>query len=127
MNGPQYEFVAVDFDGTLCANAFPEIGEPNHVCVAYIKRLAAEGSKIILHTCREDGTRKLLSEAVAFCNDHEIPLFAVNENSENPHAQKNGMEPSAGRKVYADLYIDDKALNPAAITYDDAFGGAIAR
>ena len=112
---PKYEFVAVDFDGTLCENAFPEVGAPNRAVIDYVKRLAADGSKIILYTSRENGTRKLLDEAVAFCKAQEIPLYAVNENPGNPHAAKIGLKPSDGRKVYADLYIDDKALNPAEI------------
>ena len=111
----KYEFVAVDFDGTLCADAFPEVGAPNRAVIDYVKRLAADGSKIILYTSRENGTRKLLDEAVAFCKEQEIPLYAVNENPGNPHAAKIGLKPSDGRKVYADLYIDDKALNPAGI------------
>ncbi len=49
---PKYEFVAVDFDGTLCTNAFPEIGEPNPVVIGYVRKLAAEGSKIILYRRR---------------------------------------------------------------------------
>lgn len=118
---PKYEFVAVDFDGTLCADAFPEVGEPKPLVIDYVKRLAAEGSKIILYTSRENGTRKLLDEAVAFCKAQEIPLYAVNENPGNYYAGLNGLEPSAGRKVYADLYIDDKAVNPLAI---EAFGAA---
>lgn len=112
---PKYEFVAVDFDGTLCADAFPEVGAPNRAVIAYVKRLAADGSKIILYTNRENGTRKLLDEAVAFCKEQEIPLYAVNENPGNPHAAKIGLKPSDGRKVFADLYIDDKAINPAEI------------
>ena len=112
---PKYEFVAVDFDGTLCADAFPEVGAPNRAVIDYVKRLAADGSKIILYTSRENGTRKLLDEAVAFCKEQEIPLYAVNENPGNPHAAKIGLKPSDGRKVYADLYIDDKAINPAEI------------
>lgn len=106
----KYEFVAVDFDGTLCENAFPEIGRPLTPVIEYVKRLAAEGSKIILYTCREDGTRKLLTEAVTFCNDHDIPLYAVNENPANPYAATYGTP--AARKAYADLYIDDKAVSP---------------
>ena len=82
----KYEFVAVDFDGTLCADAFPEVGAPNRAVIAYVKKLAADGSKIILYTSRENGTRKLLDEAVAFCKAQEIPLYAVNENPGNPHA-----------------------------------------
>lgn len=119
INSKKYEFVAVDFDGTLCADAFPEIGEPNRRCIAFVKKLAANGSKIILHTCRANGTRKLLDEAAAFCKAHEIPLFAVNENPGNTHPARFGLTHSDGRKVYADLYIDDKALNPADISWAD--------
>ena len=103
---PKYEFVAVDFDGTLCADAFPEVGAPNRAVIGYVKRLAADGSKIILYTSRENGTRKLLDEAVAFCKEQEIPLYAVNENPGNPHAAKIGLKPSDGRKVYADLCLN---------------------
>ena len=84
---PKYEFVAVDFDGTLCADTFPEVGEPKALVIDYVKRLAAEGSKIILYTSRENGTRPLLNEAVAFCKAQGIPLYAVNENPGNPHAE----------------------------------------
>jgi len=117
MDKPKYEFVAVDFDGTLCTDAFPEIGEPKTFLIEYVKRLSAAGSKIILHTCREDGTRKLLSEAVAFCKAQEIPLFAVNENPANEYPARFGLSPQDGRKVYADLYIDDKAINPLEIYF----------
>ena len=108
---PKYEFVAVDFDGTLCADAFPEVGEPKALVIDYVKRLAAEGSKIILYTCRENGTRKLLDEAVAFCKAQGIPLYAVNENPGNPFPNDFGPTHTDSRKVFANLYVDDKAKN----------------
>ena len=110
----RYPYVAVNFDGTLCENAFPEIGEPKERCIEYVKRLAEKGSKIILHTCRENGTRKLLDEAVTFCNEHGIPLYAVNENPDNQH-DEYGLRIEKRRNPYADLYIDDKAVNAATI------------
>lgn len=111
----KYPFVAVDFDGTLCEDEFPEIGKPKQRCIRYVKELAAQGSRIILYTCRENGTRKLLDEAVEFCRKEEIPLYAVNENPENQHPMKYGLRPENGRKVYADLYIDDKAVDVEAL------------
>ena len=30
--------IAVDFDGTLCENKFPEIGEPNKPIIDYLKK-----------------------------------------------------------------------------------------
>lgn len=101
----QYEYIAVDFDGTLCVHRFPEIGEPNPGVIEYIKKQAAAGTKIILHTCREndeaDG-RRYLDEAVEWCKAHKIPIAAVNENP---------FVTFGGRKIYADIYIDDRAVN----------------
>lgn len=111
----KFEFVAVDFDGTLCADAFPEIGEPRPLVIEYVKALAAHGSKIILHTSRENGTRRLLDEAVEFCKAQGIPLFAVNENPGNTYAEAIGPTYKDNRKVYANLYIDDKAVHPDEI------------
>lgn len=116
----RYNTIAVDFDGTLCNNAFPEIGQANTLVIDYIKKLAAEGTKIILFTCREDGERKLLTEAVNFCKELEIPIYAVNENPDNPYPAIYGT--GAGRKVYADLYIDDRAINPRDICRADVYG-----
>ena len=111
----KFEFVAVDFDGTLCSNAFPEIGEPRPLVIEYVKTLAAHGSKIILHTSRENGTRRLLDEAVEFCKAQGIPLFAVNENPGNTYVEAIGLTYKDNRKVYANLYIDDKAVHPDEI------------
>jgi len=43
---------AIDFDGTLCSEAFPLIGDPNRKMVAYVKHLHTSGNKLILWTCR---------------------------------------------------------------------------
>ena len=108
-----YNTIAVDFDGTLCVDKFPDTGEPKPLVIGYIKRHAARGTKIILYTCRENGNRPLLDEAVAFCVAHDIPLYAVNENPDNQYPELYGT--GTGRKVYADLYIDDKAINAEEI------------
>lgn len=63
------------------------------------------GCKIILWTCRvgED-----LEAAVRWCRMYGIPLDAVNENLPE-HIKHFGNET---RKVYANLYIDDRGINP---------------
>ena len=111
---PDWFTIAVDFDGTLCTNAFPDIGEPRPLMIEYIKQQAARGAKIILHTCRENGNvRRLLDEAVTFCEKHEIPLYAVNMNPDNHFSEIYGS--GTGRKIHANLYIDDRAVNAADI------------
>ena len=101
--------IAVDFDGTLCEHRFPEIGKINIVhenVIKYIRKQKEYGCTIILWTCREDlPERKYLTEAVEFCKKNNIPVDYVNEYP------MPGFEGFATRKVCADLYIDDKALN----------------
>ena len=68
--------IAVDFDGTLCADEYPGIGAPNLPLIAYLKRLKAEGCQLILWTCR---CGELLEEAVAWCTGCQLYFDAVNE------------------------------------------------
>ena len=95
---------AVDFDGTLCENKFPEIGEEYPKRLECLRRLKASGHKIILWTCR---TERHLSEAVAWCARRGIVFDAVNENLPEVKSAWGGDT----RKVYCDYYIDDKALS----------------
>ena len=95
--------IAVDFDGTLCENMWPEIGPANWRIIFALMRRQAEGDKIILWTCREG---ELLDEAVSWCINHRLHLDAVNANLPEM-IQKYG---SDCRKVYADEYWDDKSV-----------------
>ena len=91
---------AVDFDGTLCKNAWPDIGEANTALIEFLKREKADGAELILWTMREDGA---LDEALWWCWVHGLTFDAVNDNAES-QKQRWGNNP---RKVYADCYIDD--------------------
>lgn len=46
------KIIAVDFDGTLCENKWPEIGEPMFGTIAYLLKEKEQGAKLILWTCR---------------------------------------------------------------------------
>jgi len=109
MSGINY--VAVDFDGTLCSVAFPEIGEQllgHKRIMDYCNNLKRKGVTLILWTCREDNEeRAYLTEAVKWCKDRGLEFDYINENPECTY----GYPP--GRKINADLYIDDKAMNAA--------------
>lgn len=90
--------IAVDFDGTICRN-----NEPN---LALINRLRAEqqaGNIVILWTCR-CGNR--LIEALNYMRRYGLIPNYVNENA--PQAIRQLGQNS--RKIYADVYIDDKAV-----------------
>ena len=110
-----YKTIAVDFDGTLCENKFPDIGAPKPLIIEYIKRQQVRGAHIILHTCRENGTqRALLDEAIQFCTEQGIELYAINENPDSKYPEEYGTG-FDGRKVFADIYIDDKAINTSNV------------
>lgn len=99
------QVIAVDFDDTLCAGMWPHIGEPNHKLIAYLKEQQAAGARIILWTCR---CGDMLSDAVEWCKDFGLVFDTVNENlPELIELYGNNC-----RKINADIYIDDKAVNP---------------
>lgn len=99
-----YKIIAVDFDGTLCENDWPNIGRPITAVIDWIKERKREGSKIILWTCREG---KKLTEAVNWCWRHDLIFDAVNQNVPEI-IESFGMD---CRKIYADIYIDDLSFN----------------
>lgn len=100
-----YIIYAVDFDGTLCVNKFPEIGEPNTALINHLIKRRQQGNKIILWTCRTDQKRE---EAVECGKSHGLEFDAVNENLPEILEAWGGSE---SRKIFADVYIDDKAKN----------------
>ena len=96
--------IAVDFDGTLCEYAFPEIGKQNkeHITLMNLLiKLRNDGHKIILWTNRGDNDEyKVLTEAIEWCRSKGLEFDAVNENL--PDQKKlSGYSP----KIMADLYL----------------------
>lgn len=90
--------IAVDFDGTL---QFQD-GNANAALFHTLRCKQHRGDVIVLWTCRS-GQR--LAEAVRFCLQNGLRPNYINSNP--PQVIKMlGHDP---RKVYADLYIDDKA------------------
>lgn len=96
--------IAVDFDGILCKNQFPDIGEPNYTVITQIRQLLDLGCEVILWTSRADDR---LTEAVEWCEERGLHFSAVNENAPSNIAQYINLYPNGTRKVYADYYIDD--------------------
>jgi len=99
----RYKIYAIDFDGTLCINEYPNIGQPIYKTIIFCKERKAEGHKLILWTCRSG---KYLDEAVAWCKVQGLIFDAVNENL----PEMIELFDNDCRKVFADYYIDDKNL-----------------
>ena len=98
--------IAVDFDGTLCENKWPYIGEPNIELIECLKDLKKNDEKVrlILWTCREG---QALSNAVEWCANRKLIFDAVNDNIKEIH----DMFETNSRKIYANEYIDDRMCN----------------
>lgn len=96
--------VAVDFDGTLVKDCFPNIGEPIEWVWDELRARIKAGQKVILWTCR-DG--EALRNAVQFCRERGIHFDAINENLDECKVMFN----NDTRKVYANEYWDDKAIH----------------
>lgn len=99
-----YKIIAVDFDGTLCEDKWPEIGEARESLIDYLKSRQTRGDKVILWTCR---TGERLQEAVDWCYERRLIFDAINANLPEVIEACGG----DSRKIYADEYIDDKMVN----------------
>lgn len=95
--------IAVDFDGCLCDNKWPQIGPPNMNVINAALMEQAQGAALILWTCR---TGKLLEAAVEFCKQYGLYFDAVNENLPERITEYGG----DCRKISADEYWDDRAV-----------------
>lgn len=94
--------IAVDFDGTIVEDGYPGIGQERLFAFETLKRLQADGHRLILWTYRHG---KKLDEAVAYCQDNGITFYAVNQ-SFHEEVFKN----EVSRKIHADLFIDDRNI-----------------
>ena len=99
------EVWAVDFDGTICSNAWPKIGEPTTELIEQIIEARRQGIAVILWTCREG---KAQADAVLWCAARGLFFDAVNENV----PERKAYYGEDSRKVSADRYIDDRAQLP---------------
>ncbi len=95
--------IAVDFDGTLVEDRFPEIGARRDPVWAKLQEARNSGAKIILWTSRDNGN---LQAAIEFCEEQGLIFDAVNENLKEVRELFN----NDTRKVFADEYWDDKAI-----------------
>jgi hypothetical protein len=106
--------IAIDFDGTIVKDNFPEIGEMMPGAAEAINQLYADGYTIIIWSCRT-GIKK--ARAIEWLVMHGIKFHYFNKSCPNNVAQHKGKDT---RKVFADLYIDDRMLY-ALPTWDEIY------
>ncbi len=115
--------ICLDFDGTCVSHEFPDIGK-DIGAIPVLRELVANGHRLILFTMRSDRKKKkkvdgieviieenVLTEAIAWFERNEIPLYGV---------QKNPMQRfwTSSPKAYGHLYIDDANLG-CPLIYDE--------
>lgn len=95
---------AIDYDGVLDHAGWPRVGKPDMSVIDYLKQCQANGDKLILWTCRDGGA---LQAAVDMCKGVGLTFDAVNDHL--PELKERFGNDC--RKIYADVYLDDKAEN----------------
>ena len=94
--------IAVDFDGTIVENKYPDIGKEKAFAIQTLRTLQQEGNRLILFTSREGED---LAAAVKFCHERGLDFYAVNSNEPS-----DALFHKYSTKVIADIYIDDHNL-----------------
>lgn len=94
--------LAVDFDGTIVENRFPEIGKPILFAFESLRKLQEEGHRLILWTYR---TGNRLEEAVKFCEKNGLKFYAINKSY-----PEEEYDDAISRKILADIFIDDRNI-----------------
>ena len=91
--------IAIDFDGTIVEHEYPKIGKIKEGAKEAIQAFKDRGHHIIINTCRKG---KEEAEAKEWMIMNGIPFDEFNEPVEGYDL--------GTRKLYADIYIDDKAV-----------------
>lgn len=109
--GKRRLIIAIDFDGTIVEHKFPLIGQLLPGAKENINKWFKQGHRIIVWTCRNQSepqhpewTEAPISAVKEFLDRNEINYTTI--NSDVPDL---GFWLQA-RKVYADVYIDDRNL-----------------
>ncbi|GAB5400665.1 MAG: hypothetical protein Aureis2KO_22500 [Aureisphaera sp.] len=92
--------IAVDFDGTIVEDNYPNIGKPQLFAFETLKKLQENGHRLVLWTYRHG---RALDEAVAFCKENGITFYAVNKSF-----PEEKYDSKYSRKINADIFIDDR-------------------
>ena len=97
----QSKLIAVDFDGTIVEDKYPQIGKPMMFAMETLKKFQEDGHRLILWTYRSG---RALQDAVEFCREQGIEFYAVNSS----YPEEDFDRDQASRKIHADVFIDDR-------------------
>lgn len=96
--------IAVDFDGTIVEHRYPEIGKEIPFATTTLKKLIADGHRLILWSVREGDK---LKAAIDWCNQRGVVFYEVNKDFDDDTPEKNR---HFSRKLKVDVFIDDRNI-----------------
>ena len=99
--------IAVDFDGILCEDNFPDIGTPRYDVISLVRQLIDKGNEVVLWTTRNG---EELTKAIEWCTNYGLHFCNVNGPAPSNEEEYRDKYPTQSRKIYADVYIDDHNL-----------------
>ena len=108
------EILAVDFDGTLCAWAFPNIGREVFAVSSLLKEATELGYKIVIHSCRTNkhwGVAREVSSynMIMWLVGNKIPFDAI-WGMRYTNGKWEFSDEDVG-KPFANFYLDDSATS----------------
>jgi len=133
--------IAVDFDGCLCEHAFPDCGPPRRDVIELVRALWLNGWDVVIHSCRansdwvgkgagEAEARAKVDEMLAWLAKYHVPYGAIwgirmlnIGRVTNPAWDYSGV---SGKPV-ADVYLDDRGLNPNLTGEKDVYNALLAQ
>ena len=94
--------IAVDFDGTIVEDKYPEIGMEIPFATETLQMLIKQQHRVILWTIREG---KLLEDAVNWCKERGVEFYTVNKDYPEEKEEWNN---HFSRKIKANVFIDSR-------------------
>jgi hypothetical protein len=102
--------IVCDFDGVIATydgwKGFDVFGQPILSTIRILHRLKNIGWKIVIFT-----TRLATPTLEAWLEYNAVPYDAINSTAHNP--------PNTSNKPIADVYLDDRAINPLNFDYEE--------
>jgi hypothetical protein len=95
--------ISIDYDDTIVYADYPNIGTIKPHAREVINNLYNEGHFIIIWTCRSGHHEQMAS---MYLREMGVKFHHINEN----HPENIVQYDSDSRKIFADIYIDDKQL-----------------
>lgn len=97
--------IAVDFDGTIVTDKYPQIGEELPFATETLRMLIKDHHRLILWSVREG---QALQDALNWCHERGVDFWAVNKDYPEEEEDKNN---HFSRKIKADYFIDDRSIS----------------